>query len=229
MSEYIDPTAKVVESEYGAPIRLYRNVMLSRSHCGKNVSVGDDTVVERCKIGDCVALNRRSYFNDSVIGDYSYAGINTTMNFSQVGKFCSIARNVDIGGFDHSYETASTMPRFRLEQMLSGKSPVPSYGEKCEIGNDVWIAAGAQVLHKVSIGDGAIVGGGAVVTKDVPPYAIVVGVPARIIKFRFSDAIIQELEKIRWWDWPIEKIRANLDILLDERIDETVIEKMRKL
>lgn len=229
MAEFIDSSAKVLESDYGSSVRLYRNVMLSQSHCGNNVSIGDDTVVERCKIGDCVALNRRSYFNDSVIGDYSYAGINTTMNFSQVGKFCSIARNVDIGGFDHSYETASTMPRFRLEQMLTGKRPTPVYSEKCVIGNDVWIAAGAQVLHKVSIGDGAIVGGGAVVTKDVPPYAIVVGVPAKVIKFRFSDSIIRELEEIKWWDWPIGKIRDNLGLLLDKRLDERVIERMRKL
>lgn len=66
-------------------------------------------------------------------------------------------------------------------------------------------------------------------TKDVPPYAIVVGVPAKVIKFRFSDSIIRELEEIKWWDWPIGKIRDNLGLLLDKRLDERVIERMRKL
>ncbi len=185
MKGFISDTAKIVDSEYPDDIRLFRNAVLSHSRCGKSVSIGDDTTIERCFLGDCVAINRRSYINDSEIGCFSYTGINTTMNFTRMGKFCSIARNVDIGGFDHDYHKVTTMPMFRFQQMLNGTMPQTKHEDLCIVGNDVWIAAGAQVLHKVKIGDGAIVGGGAVVTKEVPPIGIVAGVPAKTITYRF--------------------------------------------
>lgn len=166
---------------------------------------------------------KRCYVNDSIIGDYTYMGINTTMNFTKIGKFCSLARNVDIGGFDHDYRKVTTMPAFRFKQMLNGGGKIPEktkHTELCEIGNDVWIAAGAQILHKVKIGDGAVVGGGAVVTKDVPPYAIVAGVPAKIIGYRCSEKYIEILEKIKWWDWPEAILSEVMDELMNRDIDD---------
>jgi len=83
--------------------------------------------------------------------------------------------------------------------------------KRTRIGNDVWIGAGATLLGKgggLTIGDGAIVGAGSVVTKDVPPYAIVGGNPARIIRYRFDEAIIRRLLALKWWDWPVERIMA---------------------
>lgn len=81
------------------------------------------------------------------------------------------------------------------------------------IGNDVWIGYEAVIMPGVHIGDGAIIGTRAVVTKDVPPYAIMGGVPARIIKYRFDDPAIQMLLKIKWWDWDIQKVKTNLSII----------------
>ena len=226
MNGFVSDTAKIVDSEYPDDIKLFRNAVLSHSRCGQGVSIGDDTTIERCVLGDNVAINRRSYINDSEIGCFSYTGINTTMNFTRMGKFCSVARNVDIGGFDHDYHKVTTMPMFRFQQMLNGTIPQTKQEELCLIGNDVWIAAGAQVLHKVKISDGAVVGGGAVVTKDVPPYAIVAGVPAKIIKYRFSDEIVSKLLDIKWWDWPLKVIIKNIEWLINSDVNENIIQKM---
>lgn len=88
------------------------------------------------------------------------------------------------------------------------------------IGNDVWIGHGACLLSGVTIGDGAVVGAWAVVAKDIPPYAIAVGNPARVIKYRFSEDVIKRLMEVKWWDLPDEKINALIPLLLSNRIDE---------
>ncbi|MBQ3344272.1 MAG: hypothetical protein IJG84_20405, partial [Kiritimatiellae bacterium] len=226
----MDPTAKVVRSKIGVSAKVYRNAAVVDSCLGERVIIGDDTTCARCIIGNNVAINRRSYINDSSIGCYSYCGINTTINFSKVGKYCSFARNVDVGGFDHDYRKVTTLPRFRFEQLKSGEIPKPDdHRDRCIVGNDVWIAAGAQVLHKARVGHGAIVGGGAVVTKDVPPYAIVCGVPAKIIGFRFEKSIIDALLEIKWWDWPQEVVERELEMLVDEDVDESVIARLRRV
>ena len=119
--------------------------------------------------------------------------------------------------------------QFRFVQLNSGEKPRVENDEYCEIGNDVWIAAGAQVLHKVTIGDGAVVGGGAVVTKDAPPYAIVAGVPAKIIKYRFPEEHIDELLDIKWWNWPESVIIQNMDWLINSDVNADSIMKLREI
>ncbi len=227
--QFIDISAKIINSEYSEGIKCYRNSVICDSKIGKCVTVGDDSTIMRCSIGNNVAINRRSYINDSYIGDFSYSGSNTTINFSKIGRFCSLARNVDIGGFDHDYHKVTTMPMFRFNQLSSGENPVVGSKELCEIGNDVWIAAGTQILHKVKVGDGAVVGGGAVVTKDVPPYAIVVGVPARVIKYRFEDKFIDRLLAIKWWNWPENIILDNINWLIGNDLNDKLIDKMQKI
>lgn len=226
---WIDQTSKVTNTKYGEGFKCYRNAVVIDSEIGVGVTVGDDTTVARCKLGNNVGLNRRSYINDSIIGSFSYAGSNTTMNFSSVGKFCSLARNVDIGGFDHDYHKVTTMPMFRFKQLSGGGNPEVRGEELCMVGNDVWIAAGTQILHKVFVGDGAVIGGGAVVTKDVPPYAIVAGVPARIIKFRFDDKTIEELMDIKWWDWPEDVVLDNIEWMIKTDINSDTLAMMREI
>ena len=87
-----------------------------------------------------------------------------------------------------------------------------SNGKSVVIGNDVWIGSHVLIMGGVTINDGAIIGAGAVVTKDVPPFAVVGGTPARIIKYRFDEISIQKLEKIKWWNWSVEKIRDNAEV-----------------
>lgn len=229
MATMIDDSASVADTILGDGVRIYGGASVSHSKLMAGVSVGNDTNIARCVLGGGVAVNRRSYVNDSQIGDFSYVGINATIGFSKVGKFCSIAHNVYIGGFDHEYTKVTTMPMFRFKQMVAGERPIPAYKEFCHVGNDVWIAAGAQILHKASVGDGAIIGAGAVVTKDVPPYAIVAGVPARIIKYRFIPEVIDRLLKIRWWDWPKHLIDENVEWMINSDVNEKVLMRMEEI
>ena len=227
---FIDPSAQVKDSELGF-VKLYRNSVVIGSKLADGCTVGNDSNVERCQFENNVIINRRSFVNDSQIGMYSYAGINLTMNWTKLGRFCSLGRNVDIGGFDHDYHKVTTMPQFRWNQMANGGGKIPNVmsHEYCMIGNDVWIAAGAQVLHKAKIGDGAIVGGGAVVTHDVPPYAIAVGIPAKIIGYRFEQKYIDELLDIKWWNWPLPVILENMQKLMHMDVNEDTISMMREI
>lgn len=227
----IHNTALIKNTQYG-DIKVFRNASILDSFLENGCSVGDDTTVERCTLGNNVVINRRSYINDSIIGKYTYTGINTTMNYTKIGAFCSLARNVDIGGFDHDYHKVTTMPAFRFMQTLNGGGKLTEqtkHKDYCEIGNDVWIAAGAQILHKVKIGDGAVIGGGAVVTKDVPPYAIVVGVPAKIIGYRCSQENIDELLQIKWWDWPDNVLLKYMKHFIEMDITEDTISWMKSI
>ena len=230
VESFIHDTAQVKNSQLGN-VKIFRNACVNDCVMADGCSVGDDTTIERCKFENNVAINRRSYVNDSIIGKYSYAGINLTMNFTKLGRFCSLGRNVDVGGFDHDYRKVTTMPEFRMNQLLNGggKIPVAINHDLCEIGNDVWIAAGAQVLHKVKIGDGAVIGGGAVVTHDVPPYAIAVGIPAKVIGYRCPSEFIERLEKIQWWNWPDEVLRVNIDWLIHSDINEESVSRMETI
>lgn len=228
---YIHESAAVVNCDMGA-VKIFRNAAVKDSILPDGCSIGDDSTVERCKFENNVVINRRCYVNDSYIGKYTYMGINTTMNFTKIGRFCSLARNVDIGGFDHDYHKVTTMPAFRFYQTQNGggKIPVvPKHREYCTIGNDVWIAAGANVLHSVTIGDGAVIGAGAVVTRDVPPYAIVAGVPAKIIGYRCSEAQIRALEEIRWWDWPETVLKEVVPQLTQRDISDESIAYLKQI
>lgn len=230
-NSFVHDTSIIKNSNYGA-IKAFRNVVITDSNLGEGCSIGDDTTIERCVLGNNVAINRRSYINDSFIGKFTYAGINTTMNWTKIGAFCSLARNVDVGGFDHDYHKVTTMPAFRFAQTLNGGGRLiekTKHTEYCEIGNDVWIAAGAQILHKVKIGDGAVIGGGAVVTKDVPPYAIVVGVPAKIIGYRCSQKNIEDLLMIKWWNWPDNVLRKYMNSFIKKDINNETVSWLKDI
>lgn len=227
---FIHESARIKESEYGR-IKAFRNVVINCCILSDGCSVGDDTTLERSVLENNVLINRRSYINDSHIGKYTYAGINTTINWTKIGRFCSLARNVDIGGFDHDYHKITTMPAFRLEQMRNGGgklAQLDSINDYCQIGNDVWIAAGAQVLHRVKVGDGAVIGAGAIVTHDVPPYAIVVGVPAKVIGFRCDKKHIKELLEIQWWNWNDKMLDEAMEMLIQKDISDEMLTWMRE-
>lgn len=224
---------KVEESNVHESVKIFNDATVIKSNLKCGCSIGNDTSIVRCNFENNVVINRRSYINDSYIGMYTYAGINTTVNWSKIGRFCSIARNVDIGGFDHDYHKITTMPEFRFNQTNNGGGKLEKIkdhsNDYCIIGNDVWIAAGAQILHKVKIGDGAVIGGGAVVTHDVPPYAIVVGVPAKIIGYRCEKSLIDQLLNIKWWNWPIDVIQANMQYFIENDITQDSLNKMKEI
>lgn len=136
-----------------------------------------------------------------------------------IGKFCSIAEDVKIvAGGEHNYNHVTTFP---LKDRLKGsKLPIHHKGPII-IENDVWIGTGAIILAGVKIANGAVVGAGSVVTHDVPAYAIVAGVPAQVIKFRFTTDQIKKLLEIEWWNWSIEKIVKNVDYF-HENVDNFI-------
>lgn len=141
-----------------------------------------------------------------------------------IGRYCSIADKITIvAGGEHDMNWVSTypfIPRWQVESLYHTQKP--RYKGNIIIGNDVWIGNNAVILSGVTISDGAVIGAGSVVTKDVPPYCIAVGNPAKVVKKRFSDATVAKLLDIRWWDWEKDKIRENLVLFPDM---ETFIER----
>ncbi|QRM43190.1 CatB-related O-acetyltransferase [Rhizobium sp. BG4] len=181
----------------------------------KSVNITSQTTIEHpIHVGPgCVVMA------DS-IGRYCFINANTCIFDSvTIGKFVTFARNCQIGGVEHPIHYVSTS-FFRISKkwfpddpVVQGAETIPNKtpknrkrSNKIVVGSDVWFGASSLVLKGITIGDGAVVGAGAVVTKDVPPYAIVAGNPAKIIRYRFDHQTIRDLLRLRWWDRDIDII-----------------------
>lgn len=158
-----------------------------------------------------------NFIENTKMGDYSYTEQFCFIQNTRIGKFANIAASVRIGPTDHPMDRAS-LHHFTYRPAMYGFRETDdedffSHRESrlTTIGHDTWIGHGAIVLPEVKIGNGAVIGAGSVVTKDVPPYAIVVGNPARIVRYRFDEATIEDLEAIAWWDWPEDLLRDRLE------------------
>ena len=169
----------------------------------------------------------------SVIGDYSYVGRRSSLVMAEIGKYCSIAGDSTIGMGNHTLRYLSTSSLFTEKRNGTGASWCDSQSlipyKKITIGNDVWIGTHSMILGGVKIGDGAVIGAGAVVTKDVPPYAIVGGVPAKIIRYRFSQEIIKQLLDIQWWNLPEHLLKEKINLFQTDNITVETIEKLKTL
>ena len=145
-----------------------------------------------------------------------------------IGKFCSIACGAKFlfNSANHTLKSLSsyTFPLFFEEWGLDKKNVASAWDNKGDIiiGNDVWIGYEAVIMAGVHIGDGAVIAARAVVTKDVPPYTIVGGTPARKIRMRFEEETIAKLQQIQWWNWPVEKIRQSLPYIMDGTVDRLI-------
>lgn len=148
----------------------------------------------------------------STIQAYSYIARGTIVSDCEIGKFTSIGPNCTLGYGQHPTNWVSTSPVFYssekiIETLSADKSYFKAERERISIGNDVWIGAQVYIKNGVTIGDGAIIAAGAVVVNEVKPYSIVGGVPAKLIKMRFSEDIIDELLSIKWWNKDIEHLK----------------------
>ena len=176
--------------------------MNTSNYFSKSAKVSADVVIEApVKLFANTTIKSQCF-----IGSYSYVNEHTTIKKgTRIGRYCSIGRNCEIGAYNHPMTWITTSPvaynsNFYFPEssglFQQSKRTTPS---NTHIGNDVWIGSNAIILRGIKIGDGAIIAAGAVVTKDVPPYAVVGGIPARLLKFRFSENLISELLAIKWW------------------------------
>lgn len=141
-----------------------------------------------------------------------------------IGRFCAIARGVEfvMNGANHAMSGFSTYPFYIFGNGWEGSAPAPEelpYKGDTVIGNDVWIGYGATIMPGVKIGDGAVIASKSVVVKDVPPYAIVGGNPAVVIRKRFDEATVTALQEIAWWNWDAAKITRNLEAITHQDIE----------
>lgn len=164
------------------------------------------------------------------VGDYTRVRHLCTIAHANIGKFCSIAMGVKIGIGAHPTNLVSTNSVFYLSNSLNTKLKNDIHFESYQdinIGNDVWIGEKALIMNGINIGHGAIIAAHAVVTKDIPPYAIVGGVPAKVIKYRYSEDIIKALLELKWWDWTEKQLEQNKEFFAISALKIEDIEKVK--
>ena len=178
--------------------------------------VHPEAEVVASRLGRYTEIGARTSVVESSLDDYSYVVNDSDIIYASIGKFCSIAAHTRINPGNHPMQRASQAHfTYRASSYFEGEADDAAFfdwrrASPLAIGHDVWIGHGAIVLPGRRIGDGAVIAAGAVVTKDVGPYEIVAGVPAKPVKRRFSSEIGQRLQALAWWDWDHEALRRAL-------------------
>jgi acetyltransferase-like isoleucine patch superfamily enzyme len=199
---------------------LFQSLYLRVRHRSRRLKVGALSTFENVTFGDFNAVYNLARLRDVHLGSFSYVANGARITHATIGKFCSVGPNCKIGvGLHPSRNFVSTHPAFYSPKNEAGTTFVAASAytdfKRIIIENDVWVGESAIVMDGVTIANGAIVAAGAVVTRDVPPYAVVAGVPARIIRYRFEAQEIATLEALQWWHKDIEWLKSNVVMFSD--------------
>lgn len=197
-------------------VKLYFSSLLSPKRFRRGIAISA-IWDKNTTFSPTTALRRLSKCYNVKIGAYSSVGVHSTVINANIGNFSVIARNSDIGLGAHPTNLISCHSIFYKNDPWryhkDWVAPIPFNENRItNIGNDVWIGAKSTIMDGITIGDGAIIAAGAVVTKDVPPYAIVGGAPAKVIRYRFSPEVIDRLLEIKWWDLSDKEISEHIGV-----------------
>ena len=200
---HIGDHSKIIDSHLKGDIKIDKNAYVNGTTIRGHFIAGQNCRLNRCITNGNVNMGRFS----------SLWGPNLDLTIGKgnifIGSFCSIARNVSIQSYNHNFKKITS---YYIGQNLFKErwdNETVYKNKPIQIKNDVWIGAHCVILGGITIGNGAVVAANSVISKDVPPYSIVGGTPAKIISYRFDEYTIELLEKSKWWDWPIEKIKSN--------------------
>jgi acetyltransferase-like isoleucine patch superfamily enzyme len=207
---------------------VIKTVVLLFKNRGKHIKVAIGVNIKNTHIGRYNTFYKNVKITNTSLGNYVYISMDTRIINATIGSFCSIAQMVKIGGGMHPVNHISTFPAFfslknQCQRSFVKKDCFQETGF-VNIGNDVWIGSNAVILDNITIGDGAIIAAGAVVTKDVAPYSIVGGVPAKHIKFRFSQNTIDRLLELQWWNKSMKWIEKKAHLFTDINNLDKIIE-----
>ena len=178
--------------------------------------VASSATIRDCRLGRYTEVGARTSLTETVLDDYSYIVHDGEVMDTTIGKFCSIANHVRINPSNHpTWRATQHHFTYRSSQFGLGEDDAAFFEWRREhpvtLGHDVWLGHGVLIMPGVTVGTGAVVGSGAVVTRDVAPYAMVAGVPAKPLKERFSRDIQDKLLALAWWDWEHESLAAAMD------------------
>ena len=195
-------------------VRYFKNIIvycLLKRKFPQSIVYKGSFVDTNSKLGKNSVIFSGVILQNSVVGDYSYIQSKSILTHTEVGKFCSIGSGVQIGLAAHPTSMVSTSPIFYdntqpLPRFFTKRKNFNNIFSKTVIGSDVWIGVDVKIKSGLNIGTGAVIGAGAVVTKDVLPYSVVVGVPAKHLKFRFKKEIIEQLLDSKWWEFSDKKL-----------------------
>lgn len=188
---------------------------------GETPSIHPSCTIRNSQVGAWTELQAHTSLVESSFGDYSYTAGDVDIIYSDIGRFCSIASHVRINPGNHPMQRVTQHHMtYRRRQFGLGAHDDEAIFDwrrqyRCRVGHDVWIGHAAIIMPGVTIGHGAVVGAGSVVTKDVGAYQVVAGVPAKPLRLRFPQPVIERLLQIAWWDWDRSALERGFDELLD--------------
>lgn len=206
-SSFIDPESQI-----------HGSVVVKRSSIVGKVIIGESSRIFDSELNGVITIGKFTSLNGPNVALISH------LYSIEIGNYCSIARNVLIQEHNHKTDRISTSFVNKWIFAESYMNDITSKG-KIIIGNDVWIGADSVILSGVKIGNGVVVAANSTVTEDVPDFAIVGGNPAKLIKFRFNEKIRERLSDLKWWDWPLDRIKRNRELFCNQ-LDEVHLDKI---